>query len=266
MLLPFLGPLDRLGDEIVDGRATGPRGEVAGHLACRLGAAGSAARDLHDAGPQFAEHIGERQAFRVGADAGGIAAAQRRGAEAQRAGIHGVADQPLHRGEFFGGGLGPFRGCLAHHVAADSRMADQRADIAAAALAERVHVFGDQLPGEVDALAHHAHRDGLGLGEEFEVPVMVAGPRRRDDLAALTDQDRGVAVLHRGTAIRIPQRLRIEVRVVIDESRGDDPPARRRWCAWRRRCICRPPQFFLDAPPRPPGMTARRNRPRHARS
>ena len=54
---------------------------------------------------------------------------------------------------------------------------------------------------------------------------MVAGPRRRDDLAALTDQDRGVAVLHRGTAIRIPQRLRIEVRVVIDEARRDDPSA-----------------------------------------
>ena len=88
MLLPFLGPFDRLGDEIVDGRATGPGGKVAGHLARRLGAAGSAARDLHDAGPQFAEHIGECQALRVGADAGGIAAAQRRGAEAERAGVH----------------------------------------------------------------------------------------------------------------------------------------------------------------------------------
>ena len=104
-------------------------------------------------------------------------------------------------------------------------MADQGADIAAAALAESVHVLGDRLPGEVDALAHHAHRNRLGLGEEFEVPVMVAGTRRGDHLAALADQDRCVAVLDRGTAIRIPQRLRIEVRMVVDEAWGDDAPA-----------------------------------------
>ena len=177
-----------------------------------------------------------------------------------------VADQPLHRGEFVGRGLGAFRGRLAHHIATDSRMTDQRAHIAAAPLAERVHVLGDRLPGEVDALAHHAHRDGLGFREELEIPVMVAGPRRRDHLAALADQDRGVAVLHRGTAIRIPQRLRIEMRVVIDESRSDDPPVGVDGALGARRCICRRRQFFLDAPPRPPGMTARRSRPRHAHS
>ncbi len=53
---------------------------------------------------------------------------------------------------------------------------------------------------------------------------MVAGPRRGDHLTALTDQDRCVTVLHRGTAIWVPQRLRIEVRMMIDEARGDDPP------------------------------------------
>ena len=103
-------------------------------------------------------------------------------------------------------------------------MADQSADIAAAALAERIHVFGDQLPGEVDPFPHHAHRDGLRLGEELEIPVVVAGPRRCDHLTALADKDRGVAVLDRGAAIRIPKRLRIEMRMVIDESRSNDPP------------------------------------------
>ena len=44
----------------------------------------------------------ERQTFRVGAGAGGIAAAQRGGAEAKRAGVHAVAHQPLHGGEFVG--------------------------------------------------------------------------------------------------------------------------------------------------------------------
>ena len=102
-------------------------------------------------------------------------------------------------------------------------MTDQGAHIAAATLAECIHVIGDQLPREVDALTHHAHRDGLGFREELEIPVMVARTRRRDDLAALADKDRGVAVLDRGTAIRIPQGLRIEVCMVIDETRGDHP-------------------------------------------
>ncbi len=77
MLLPLLGPLDRLGDQVVDRRATGPRRKVACHLARRLGAAGGTAGDLHDAGPQFAEHVGKCQALRIGRDTGGIATAQR---------------------------------------------------------------------------------------------------------------------------------------------------------------------------------------------
>src|SRR4029077_1460105 len=54
--------------------------------------------------------------------------------------------------------------------------------------------------------------------------VVVVGTRRGDDLAALADKDRGVAVLNRGAAIRIPKRLRIKMRVVIDESWSNDPP------------------------------------------
>ena len=83
-------------------------------------------------------------------------------------------------------------------------MTDQRANVAAATLAECVHVVGDRLPREVDALAHHAHRDGFGFREELEIPVMIAWTRRRDNLAALPDQDRGMTVLNRGTTIRIP--------------------------------------------------------------
>ena len=223
MLLPLLGLVDRLRNEIIDGRATGPRRKVARQLACRLGAAGGAARDLHDAGPELAQHVGQRQALGIGPGTGGIAASLWGRAEAQRAGIHAVADQPLHRGNFVGRGFGPFRGGLTHHIAADPGMTNQGADIAAAALAKCIHVFGDQFPGEVDPLAHDAERDRLGFGEKFEIPVMVVRARRGDDLTALTDQDRRVAVLHRGTAIRVPQRLRIKMGVVIDKAWGDDP-------------------------------------------
>ena len=75
-------------------------------------------------------------------------------------------------------------------------MADQRADIDAALFAERIEIIADQLPGHIDAGFQHRQRDLLGVGEKFEIPLAVARPHRRDDLAALADDDRRVAVMH----------------------------------------------------------------------
>ena len=41
-------------------------------------------------------------------------------------------------------------GGLAHHIAADAGMADQRADIDAALFAERIEIVADRLPGHID--------------------------------------------------------------------------------------------------------------------
>jgi hypothetical protein len=119
VLLPLLGPLDRLRDEVVDRGPPRPRRELVSDLPRREDAAGSAAGDLEDAGPQFAEHTAERPALRVRGGARGVAAVQRGGAEAERAGMHRLAKEPLHLGQLFGGRLGPLAGGLAHYIAAD---------------------------------------------------------------------------------------------------------------------------------------------------
>ena len=149
MLHPLVGVGDRLRHEVVDRRPPGTRRQLAGDLAGRFGAAGGAAGDLEHAGAEFAEHAGKRPAFVVIANPGRVAAILRGGREAERAVMHRLADQPLHRGHLLGGRL-PLGGRLAHHIAADARMADQGADIDAALLAERIQIVADQFPGHVD--------------------------------------------------------------------------------------------------------------------
>ena len=224
MLLPLLGVADRIRHQIVDRRPAGARRQFAGDGAGLLGAARSAAGDLEDAGAEFAEHAGERPALVVITVAGGVAAILRRGAKAERAVIHRLADQPLHRRHFFRGGLDALVGGFAHHIAADAGMADQRADIDAALFAERIEIIADRLPGHIDPGLQHRQRDLLGVGEKFEIPLAVAGTHRRDHLAALADDDRGVAVMHPGAAIGVPYRLRVEMGVVVDKARRDDAP------------------------------------------
>src|SRR2546425_415419 len=75
----------------------------------------------------------------------------RRGRKAERAVIHRLADQLLHRRELFRRCLDALGRGLAHYVAADAGMAHQRADIDAAALAERVQVIADRFPGYINA-------------------------------------------------------------------------------------------------------------------
>ena len=103
-------------------------------------------------------------------------------------------------------------------------MADQGADIDAALLAERIEIVADQFPGHVDPGLQHRQRDLFCVGEEFEIPLAVAGPNRGNDLAALADDDRGVAVVHPRAAIRVPHGLRVEMGVMVDKAGGDDPP------------------------------------------
>ena len=52
---------------------------------------------------------------------------------------------------------------------------------------------------------------------------MVSRPRRGEHLPALAHDHAGVAVLYGVTAQRIPERLGIIVRVMVNEPRGDCP-------------------------------------------
>src|SRR5262249_5715289 len=78
----------------------------------------------------------------------------------------------------------------------------------------------------VDPLMYCAQRDGLRRREKFQVPVMVSRPRRSEHLSALAHDHTGVAVLHGVTAQWVPERLRIIMRVMVNEPRGDGPPLR----------------------------------------
>ena len=122
----------------------------AGDLAGLLGAARGAAGDLEDTGAEFAEHAGKRPALVVVGDASRVAAILRRRREAERPRMHRLTHQFLHLRELFGCRLDPVRGRFAHHIAANARMADQRADIDAALFAERVQIVADRFPGHVD--------------------------------------------------------------------------------------------------------------------
>src|SRR5215471_6653858 len=105
-------------------------------------------------------------------------------------------------------------------------MPDQRPDINAALLAKCIQIVAYRFPGHVDPGPQDRQRDLFGVGEEFEVPLAVARPHRSDNLTALTDDDGSMAVVNPRAAIGVPDRLRVEMGVVIDEPRGDDAPFR----------------------------------------
>ncbi len=226
VLDPFVRIADRIGHQVVDRRAAGARRQFAGDGAGLLGAPRGAAGDLEDPGAEIAEHAGERPALVVVAMARRVAAVLRRRRKPERAVIHRLANEALHRRQFFVGCLDALARGLAHDIAANTRMADQGSDIDPALFAERVQVVADRLPGHVDAGLQHRQWDLLGIGEEFEVPLAVAGPHRCDDLAALADDDRRVAVVQPRAAIGVPHGLRVEMGVVVDKARRDHPPRR----------------------------------------
>jgi hypothetical protein len=155
VLDPLVGIADRIRHQVVDRRPAGARRQLAGDRARLLGAARRAAGDLEDAGTEFAEHAGERPALGVIGHPGGVAAILWRGREAERAVIHRLAHQFLHLRELFGRRLDPLARGLAHHIAADARMADQGADVDAALLAERIQIVADRFPGHVDPGLQH---------------------------------------------------------------------------------------------------------------
>src|SRR5262249_30233392 len=182
------------------------------------------AGNLEDPGAELTQHCGELPALVIIAHPGRVTAILRRRRKPKRAGMHRLADQLFHSSHLTGSRPYAYHRRLAHHIARNSRMADQAADIDAAFLGQRVQVISDRLPGYVDTRLQDGKRNLLGVRKEFEIPLAVSGPRGGDDLAALADDDRRMSVLHRRATIGIPDRLRIEMSVMIDEPRSDDAP------------------------------------------
>src|SRR5262249_29386951 len=224
VVLPPVGVLELLGDEVVNGGTARPARHLQGHPARRGNPTGGTATDLEDARAQLSQYTAQNPALPIWGGPCRVPPPRRGRAESERASQHAFADQTLHGLDLLRRGLSPLRGCLTHDIAPDPRVADQGPDVDATPLAEGLKVPSDGLPGEVDSLMYCAQGNGLRRREKFQVPVMVSRPRRGEHLSALAHDHAGVTVLHGVTAKGVPERLRIIVRVMFNESGGDCPP------------------------------------------
>ena len=142
-------------------------------------------------------------------------------AEPQRPGQDSLTDFELHGLDFFRSGL-PFLGGLAHDVAPHPGVANECADVDAAAASDGVQILRYGLPSEIHAGPLGLQRDAFHFVEHIQVPVAVSGTDRRNYRAALADNNRRVTVEGRRIDYGVPHALGIEVSVVINETGRDD--------------------------------------------
>ena len=219
-----------MGQEVVDSGAPGAPGQFLGGPGRLDVAASRAAADLEDSGAQLSENVAQCVAFLIvrhrgrNLDAENLLAlvGEVPDAEAQRAGQDSLADFRFHGLDFLGGSL-PLLGSLAHHVPPHAGVADERPHVDAPAASDGVQVLRNGLPSKVDPGPLRLQRDSFHFVEHFQVPLAVSGTDRSDDRAALADDDRSVAVEGGRVHDGVPHALGIEVGMVIDKARGDDP-------------------------------------------
>jgi len=145
-----------------------------------------------------------------------------RGRESDGAGIHRLSDDPLHRGDLVGTGR-PLRRLFAHHVLAHGRMSDERRDVDPERQSrDGIEVLGEALeaPGNPGLQRLEAH--AFDVLENARDLGAIRGPGRCDSEAAITHDDRRDAVPGRGRQVRVPEDLRIVVRVDVDEAGAHD--------------------------------------------
>src|SRR3989441_8512691 len=192
------------------------------------GAVDALAGDLEEAGVQLAHDADQsphlvpgRQAAGDVTSVGCLGGRRPGGREPDRAGADGVAHLALHRLEIVLAGRLLERP-LAHHVGAYGRVADVAPVVDALGQGvEAVEELGEGGPAPLDARLHGGGRDVLGALEiaDDEVLVLLGAGGERE--AAVTHHDRGDAVpAGRGTE-RIPEDLRVHVRVAVHEARCD---------------------------------------------
>jgi len=217
-----------LEQRVVHDRPSAGLRDPAEQLVLQLGV--GAASALDDAGAGLAKHVGQREQLRLGRAGGRDALAYDvevihvpRDREPERAGLERLAHQAPHRLELLGRRLA-VGALLAHRVEPDGRVTDERADVDAEPLADRLHVFGEALPVPRHARLEDVHRDRLDVGEHAGELLALLLLHGRQGQRAVTDDDRRRAVVAGERAERIPQDLRVVVAVVVHEPGCHDPP------------------------------------------
>ena len=147
------------------------------------------------------------------------------GGEAGGARLHRLAQDGLHLRDLVVGG-GALVRVVAHHEQPQRGVADVRGEVQrGAAPLDRREVLGEGREVPRDARAERLDVHVLDVLERAGDDVAVLGPRRRDREAAVAGDDGGDAVEARRRERRVPEHLRVVVRVDVDEPGRDDVPA-----------------------------------------
>ena len=114
---------------------------------------------------------------------------------------------------------------VTHDHATDRRVADEEAGVHREHAVEAVEVLSRRRPVPRHALRERLERHALDAGEHLHQVVAGARPERRDREAAVPADHRRHAVQRRRRERRVPERLRVVVRVDVDEAGRDHAPA-----------------------------------------
>ena len=181
----------------------------------------AAADAVHRAGDRGQFVLARFQRRRVVAGRGAVVEGAR-GREAQRAGSHGVSGERRHRPVVLRRCGIAARAALAHHIDAQRRVRQLRADIhVEVPLRQPVHVIRKAFPGPGNAGAQHRLGNVLDALHQLDQPEMVCRPARRKADAAIAHDRRGDAVLRRGRDVLAPGDLAVIMGVDVDKARRD---------------------------------------------
>ena len=144
-----------------------------------------------------------------------------RGREAKGTRLERILQQIAHlRDLAVGGGGRVIRATLSHHVEAQRRVRYLRADIdCLRRCAERVHVFREGFPVELDAFGQRRAGDVLDTFHEIDQVRGCTGAHGGEADPAVAEDHRGDTMPGGGRHEGIPGGLAVVVGVYIDETR-----------------------------------------------
>ena len=197
----------------------------------RLLAADGLAGQLEDTGVELAHHadqpahlVPRGQAAGHRPAVGRLVNRRARGGEADGARLDGLAQLALHQPDVVLARRLLER-ALAHDVAAERAVADVARVVDALGQGlDGIEELGEGRPRPRDACGHRRARDVLGPLEVADDQSLVLLAARRQREAAVAHDHRGDAVPARAGPERIPEHLRVHVRVTVDEPGSDHAP------------------------------------------
>src|SRR5581483_4465204 len=110
---------------------------------------------------------------------------------------------------------------LAHDVLPERAVADERGDVDADPSVDAVQIFAEALPLPADRMLEHVQRHRLDAHEAVENTVAILRARWRECEAAVAGYHRCDAVPARRGRDRIPEELRVEMRMEVDKPRRE---------------------------------------------